>query len=107
MRDLGCNSVLGVLFCHKEIYAAGKLIYFFSGELRSRKFSVHYMPLQKQASGFQLVIGDEIFGMQQSDGRFCIVTMCFMLQEIDVFVFSEEMREILSTSYAQVYDQSR
>lgn len=29
MRDLGCNSILGVLFCHKEIYAAGKLMYFF------------------------------------------------------------------------------
>jgi hypothetical protein len=52
MRDLGCNSVLGVLFCHKEIYAARKLKYIFSGELRSRKFSVHHMPLQKQASGF-------------------------------------------------------
>jgi hypothetical protein len=45
-------------------------------------------------------MGDEGFGMQQSDGRFCIVTMWFMLQEIDVFVFSWEMREILSTSYA-------
>jgi hypothetical protein len=45
-------------------------------------------------------MGDERFGMQQSDGGFCFVTMWFMLQEIDVFVFSGEMREILSTSYA-------
>jgi hypothetical protein len=29
MRDLGCNSVLGVLFCPEEIYAAQKLMYFF------------------------------------------------------------------------------
>ncbi len=65
------------------------------------------MPLQKQASGLQLVMGDERFGMQQSDGGFCFVTMWFMLQEIDVFVFSGEMREILSTSYAQVYNESQ
>jgi hypothetical protein len=38
--------------------------------------------------------------MQQSDGGFCFVTMWFMLREIDVFVFSGEIREIHSTSYA-------
>ncbi len=29
-----------------------------------------------------------------------VLSQCAMLQEIDVFVLSEEMREILSTSYA-------
>jgi hypothetical protein len=52
-------------------------------------------------------MGDERFGMQQSDRGFCFVTMWFMLQEIDVFVFSGEMREILSTSYAKVHNESQ